>query len=98
MSALPPIADICGANRNVCFVPIADIRFISDEMIDFVLEQRTCASGVSWSGRYPIFLVGLAECRSDMRPLRERLRANSLLKLIREGAPPHPDLPKVRGF
>ena len=25
MSALPPIADICGANRNVCFVPIADM-------------------------------------------------------------------------
>ena len=26
MSALPPKADICGANRNVCFVPIADMR------------------------------------------------------------------------
>jgi hypothetical protein len=26
MSALPPIADICGAKRYVRFVPIADIR------------------------------------------------------------------------
>ena len=26
MSALPPIADMCGANRDVRFVPIADIR------------------------------------------------------------------------
>ena len=25
MSALPPIADMCGATRDVCFVPIADI-------------------------------------------------------------------------
>ena len=26
MSALPPIADMCGATRDVRFVPIADIR------------------------------------------------------------------------
>ena len=26
MSALPPIADIVQQNRDVCFVPIADIR------------------------------------------------------------------------
>jgi len=26
MSALPPIADICGATRHVRFVPIADIK------------------------------------------------------------------------
>ncbi|MGA6934180.1 MAG: hypothetical protein WB041_02155, partial [Pseudolabrys sp.] len=25
MSALPPKADMCGANRNVCFVPKADM-------------------------------------------------------------------------
>jgi hypothetical protein len=25
MSALPPKADMCGANRHVCFGPIADI-------------------------------------------------------------------------
>ena len=25
MSALPPIADMCGAVAHVCFVPIADI-------------------------------------------------------------------------
>ena len=26
MSALPPKADACGANRQVCFGPIADMR------------------------------------------------------------------------
>ena len=26
MSALPPKADMCGATRDVCIVPIADIR------------------------------------------------------------------------
>ena len=26
MSALPPIADMCGAKRDVSFVPIADIE------------------------------------------------------------------------
>jgi hypothetical protein len=26
MSALPPKADVCGANRHVCFGPIADIQ------------------------------------------------------------------------
>ena len=25
MSALPPKAEVCGANRHVCFGPIADI-------------------------------------------------------------------------
>jgi hypothetical protein len=29
MSALPPIADMCGATRDVCFGPIADIRTIT---------------------------------------------------------------------
>jgi hypothetical protein len=28
MSALPPIADMCGATRDVRFVPIADIRYL----------------------------------------------------------------------
>jgi hypothetical protein len=28
MSALPPIADMCGAIANVCFVPKADIRLV----------------------------------------------------------------------
>jgi hypothetical protein len=27
MSALPPKADMCGANGDVCFGPIADITF-----------------------------------------------------------------------
>ena len=35
MSASPPKADMCSANRHVCFVPIADIRMspYSDVMI-----------------------------------------------------------------
>jgi hypothetical protein len=31
MSALPPKADMCSANRHVCFGPKADIRANSDE-------------------------------------------------------------------
>jgi len=31
MSALPPKADMCSANRHVCFGPKADIRPTSDE-------------------------------------------------------------------
>ena len=34
MSALPPKADVCGANRHVCFGPIADIGSTSDEHSD----------------------------------------------------------------
>jgi hypothetical protein len=34
MSALPPIADMCSAKRNVCFGPIADIGSTSDEHRD----------------------------------------------------------------
>jgi hypothetical protein len=30
MSALPSIADMCGATRDVCFGPIADIASASD--------------------------------------------------------------------
>jgi hypothetical protein len=30
MSALPPKADMCGATRDVRFVPIADIRLFDD--------------------------------------------------------------------
>jgi hypothetical protein len=34
VSALPPKADVCGANRHVCFGPIADIGSTSDEHHD----------------------------------------------------------------
>jgi hypothetical protein len=33
MSALPPKADIGGAKRNVCFVPIADIVGLFDHLV-----------------------------------------------------------------
>jgi hypothetical protein len=33
MSALPPIADMCGATRDVRFVPIADIGHLFDHLI-----------------------------------------------------------------
>jgi hypothetical protein len=37
MSALPPKADVCGANRHVCFGPRADIVCLFD---DFVRERE----------------------------------------------------------
>ena len=33
MSALPPKADMCGAQANVRFVPIADIRLLFDHLV-----------------------------------------------------------------
>jgi hypothetical protein len=34
MSALPPKADMCGATRDVRFVPKADINGLFDDLID----------------------------------------------------------------
>ena len=39
MSALPPKADMCGANTNVRFVPIADIAPSFDHL-DIVVFER----------------------------------------------------------
>ena len=33
MSALPPKADMCGATRDVCFGPKADIASLFDHLI-----------------------------------------------------------------
>ena len=50
MSALPPIADMCGATRDVCFVPIADISHTchsatrEQAMADF--KARWCATKI----------------------------------------------------
>ena len=33
MSALPPIADMCGATRYVRYVPIADIVLLFDHLV-----------------------------------------------------------------
>ena len=35
MSALPPIADICSAQGDVCFVPIADIPPFKRRQLDY---------------------------------------------------------------
>ena len=50
MSALLPKADMCGAKRNVCFVPIADIPrgelcAITDENKETALGIRRPLSG-----------------------------------------------------
>ena len=39
MSALPPITDMCGATRDVRFVPIADIRLL-DHLIGAGEQRR----------------------------------------------------------
>ena len=43
MSALPPKADMCGATRDVRFVPIADIRASEDHAFDS--ERKAAARG-----------------------------------------------------
>jgi len=40
MSALPPIADMCGAKRDVRFVPIADIKGSLDQPVSDLLNVR----------------------------------------------------------
>src|SRR5215470_2042309 len=40
MSALPPKADMCGANRHVCFGPIADIAFLFDYLVGLRKQRR----------------------------------------------------------
>jgi hypothetical protein len=45
MSALPPIADMCGATRHVRFVPIADIR---RRLFDHIVSGQKNAV---WYGR-----------------------------------------------
>ena len=44
MSALPPKADMCGANRNVRYVPIADMLTLFDDIVG-MRKQR-------WWDRY----------------------------------------------
>ena len=46
MSALPPKADMCGANRHVCFGPIADIFSVQIVMCA-VLPKRAFGTGRS---------------------------------------------------
>jgi hypothetical protein len=38
MSALPPIADICGAQADVRFVPEADIGFLFNHLVGPVVD------------------------------------------------------------
>ena len=38
MSALPSKADICSAQADVCFVPIADIRYEWDDLVPVATE------------------------------------------------------------
>ena len=40
MSALVPIADMCGATRDVRFVPIADIAALFDYFISALLKLQ----------------------------------------------------------
>jgi hypothetical protein len=40
MSALPPEADVCGANRHVCFGPITDIQTWALESLKPFLVHR----------------------------------------------------------
>jgi hypothetical protein len=41
MSALPPIADMCGATRDVRFVPIADIGpYLLDDFVGTPEQRR----------------------------------------------------------
>ena len=41
MSAPPPKADVCGANRHVCFGPIADIgRDLICWLLDYLIGAR----------------------------------------------------------
>ena len=40
MSALPPITDMCGAARDVRFVPIADIGTLFDHLVGARLHCR----------------------------------------------------------
>ncbi len=43
MSALPPKADMCGATRDVRFVPIADIALYWFEQL-LLVESALCVS------------------------------------------------------
>ena len=54
MSALPPKADMCGATRDVCFVPIADI---APPLLDHLMgagEYRRRHSEAKRFGRFQI--------------------------------------------
>ena len=55
MSALPPIADICGAQAHVCFVPIADMSqgftflrlWVKSERRGLMRSRSACHAGVT---------------------------------------------------
>ena len=51
MSALPPEADVCGANRHVCFGPIADIVGL------YSITSSARASTADGIGRPSVFAV-----------------------------------------
>ena len=53
MSALPPIADMCGATRDVRFVPKADIAAYS---ITSLAKPRTDA-GISRPSIFAVFML-----------------------------------------
>ena len=48
MSALPPIADMCSATSDVCFVPLADIGCLFDHLISDLLETKRSSIGLLW--------------------------------------------------
>ena len=64
MSALPPIADMCGAKRDVRFVPIADIHVCSvirvashDNYAASVLRTPSvliARCSINWGSRSPV--------------------------------------------
>ena len=50
MSALPPKADMCGATRNVRFVPVADMQGVNRVRIFWAYRSRCRAIQVMGSG------------------------------------------------
>ena len=47
MSALPPTADMCGATRDVRFVPIADIYSITSSAMEITLDGTVRPSALA---------------------------------------------------
>jgi hypothetical protein len=42
LSALPPKADMCGANEHVCFGPIADVALFNRRSAIYVESRESC--------------------------------------------------------
>src|SRR5215510_12933332 len=63
MSALPPEADMCGATRDVCFGPIADMYNLVDHLTGANKQRRLTHDWYHWSDRRRVSTMRLLSRR-----------------------------------